>query len=233
MGEENEHEEELEDEEDLEDEEGDDNKKVKPVRMSQENFTEAMKRERSKGKRIARREVLRELGVRDMDELKSKMAAPGDRTDDDDLDKNKESEKARRDTEKAQRERDEARAEAAQVRLEANVERALLAADVPAKQVARVARMIVVDPGADDDEINDAIDELKEEMPHLFKSATDGDDDGEEDEEDSSNGNDRNRRSGPPRSDPGQPKRRRRPSGSTKDQAKSLLHERHPNLVKN
>lgn len=213
-------------EEDLDDEDLDDDDSSKDeeiVKMSQEAFTKVMERERTKGKRIARREVFRELGVNDLDGLKAKLGAGDTDSGTKDDSSNEESEKARRDAEKATRERDEARAETARLRLDAKKERALLAADVPAKQVARVARMLEVDPNADDDEIEDAVGDLQKEMPHLFAPV---DDDTSED--DKSNGS---RQDGPPNSDPGRPPRKKNQPSSSKDQAKSLLHERHPQLA--
>lgn len=203
-------------------------KKPEEVVMTQRRFTSVMSREKSEGKRAGRRALLQELDVEDVDELKALVEKGRGKDSSDEKDQRRNA----TETDKAKRERDEARAEAEKLRLDTKKERALLEADVPAKQVARVARMLDIEPDADDSEIEAAVEDLKEQFPHLFTAAT-VDDEDEEDDDDSSDGkNSRNRGSGPPRSDPGQPKRKRRPSGNTKDQAKSLLHERHPQLAK-
>lgn len=226
----------LDDEhEDENDDDGEEDEEDPPKRkksgeevvLTQRRLQSMMTREKDEGRRAGRRSLLKDVGVEDADELKEIVKAYKAHED-----KNSsEADKAKRDADKAKREADEAKAEAAKLRQGVKVERALMQANVPAKQVDKVARMLDIADEADDDEINDAVEDLKADFPHLFTVSTDDEDEGDE-EDDSPDGSSRRRSDGPPRSDPGQPKRKRRPSKSTRDQAKSLLHERHPNLVK-
>ena len=226
MGDENET---LDDDHDDEHEDDDDDvddpkgrKKPKEVVLSQRRLNNMMTREKDEGRRAGRRAVLQELEVEDFDELKEIVDAHRKREDA----SADAATKAQREADKAKRDADAAREEAKKERHDIKVERALLAADVPAKNAAKVARLVDVEVGAEEDEIADAVDDLKEQFPHLFAPADDTDD-GEDDE--SSNGS--QGRQGPPRSDPGKPPRKKTSPVNTRDQAKSLLKERHPQLA--
>jgi len=210
------------------DDEGEKTKKreSKEVVMSQRKYTSVMTREKDEGRRAGRRALLQELEVESTEDLKELVDAARQARDKDSSD----SDKAKREADRARREADEARSEAKQARFETKVERMLIAADVPVKKVGKVHRMLDVTVDANDDELADAIDDLKEEYPELFRAESAGDGEGDNDEE-SPNG-DKDRQTGLPRSDPGKQPRKKNPPANLQDQARSLLHERHPNLVR-
>jgi len=217
----------TENEETLEDEHEDDEgeeeapKSKKEVVMSQRRFSAVMTREKDEGRRAAKRDLLGELGVEDVDELKDIVKAAQDAADKDTND----TARLQREADQARRVAEAAKAEAKQARFEAKLDRRLMAADVPAKRVDKVRRLLDVEVGAEDDEVADAIEDLKEEFPDLFRVTAP---DTSEDEEES-NGS---QRSGPTHSDPGRSPRKKQSPASVQDQAKSLLHERHPNLAR-
>lgn len=185
-------------------------------------------REKREGKKAGRRELLEELGFESVDELRESIQKQkeGKAKDDDELSKErKKLEKEKSDAEKL-------RSEAAKDRHDARVERRLLSAGVPLKKLEKVARLVDVEIGVEADEIDDAIDSIKEDFPELFGSNSDSED---TDEDDST---DRGKRKGgtEPRkkvqdSNPG------RKAGGSKaksldDRVKDRLAARHPEFKK-
>lgn len=116
-----------------------------------------------------------------------------------------------------------AKAEAAS--LGTRVVTALMGEGLDFKKAQRAARMVGLDkPSASDDEIAEAIDDLKDDMPDLFKK---GDD---KSEDDSSEGQGQSREL--KKSNPGStPPSRKRPA-DPQATARARLASRHPNLNK-
>lgn len=146
-------------------------------------FTQAQlnaitKRETGKAGEAATRKLLETLGVGSVDDLKALMKAQQDAADKDKTD----TEKAREAAAKAQRDAEVAKTEAATERFRAQAERALLRAGliVPEgetekaeKALNRAIGLLIVEPGADPDDIKADVKELIELYPALFRSEED------------------------------------------------------------
>lgn len=214
-------EEEEEEEEDEEDEDEDDDEEEEEERtFSQTEVNRIMSREKKSGRRSGQRKVLEELGVSSISEAKEKLAAT--KTGKKNKEEDEEDDSAsNEELLKAQRERDEAKREAEQTKLEAKVERKLLAADADPKRVEKALRLIDLSEIEDDDDIEDAIEDLRDELPEFFLE-----DDDDDDEEDGVKRSKSRRRKSPPPSNPGgAPRKKRQPTAS--DRAAQRLKERH------
>lgn len=175
-------------------------------------------REKDEGRRAGKRELLEELGLEDADTLKEMVAAHKTTQESQKSDL----QKAEQDRDKAKRDAEEAKAEAKQVRFDSKVKDMLLEAGIPAKSARRVAGMLNgLTAESDDDAITEEIEALQEDFPNLFGEQEEGGEDPQDDQG-----------GAPPRSDPGRMPKTPPKSGNAKERATSLLHERHPRLVK-
>lgn len=144
--------------------EGDD--KDKPSRtFSQDELDRIVSREKDQAKRSVAKQLQEQLGV-SIEEARTILDEARKRSDAEKTETQREREAAQREKEEAQRER----AEAARERHVTRVERGLLKAGVPDEALERVARMVDVEVGADNESLSDAISSLKEELPLLFES---------------------------------------------------------------
>lgn len=216
-----------EDDEDDEDDEEEDNK------LTQADVDRIVRRAKGKARRMARKEMLKTLGVENIEalqELVSKATKPPakkkDSEDEDDDEAAQKAEQARKTSERQVKE----------LELTRKIEGVLVDKfDLKFSQAKRIRKLIEVDSNADDDEIEDAIEELQDDMPSLFDQGDEEEDDDDEDEDRparmkrSGRTNNQNRRdSSPARS----PRRQRGKKVDPKTAARTLLHERHPKTKK-
>lgn len=141
-----------------------------PKTFTQAELDKLAGRRAAEAKKAAAKEIADQLGVT-VDQAK-KIIADAQAADDakkTDTDRALEAAKA------AQAEAEQARADAARERFAAKVERRLTAAGVPEAALARAARLITVDPDADDDALAADIDALKADLPALFQPAANDD----------------------------------------------------------
>lgn len=189
----------------------------KPKTFTQEDLNRVASREKKEGRAGAKREILEELGVDDLEAAKEAIAA-----------KTQREEEQRTETEKALAKAAEAEAKAAKKEAEleqrlhdSTVKDALLEAGVDRKNVSRIVSMVTVEVGADEEAITEAVEELREDLPNLFTEQESDDDDDDEDK-------------GPPKkkapvgSDVGNAPPKSKKSKSGKDKAMDKLRERHP-----
>lgn len=220
-------------EDDDDDEDGDDRT------FSQSDVTRISAREKREG----RRTVLKELGFKSIEEAKAalaKLGAEDDFDDDDDEDgdtsandKNREEdrrEKRRRDRD-SQKERERQRKleerERALERRELEVALKDSLREAGAKNPGRALKLLDVEPGADDEDIEDAIQDLREEMPELFS----GTDETDEDDDPQSGKKARSKiGTGGADSNPGSRPKKAKPADPT-ERALARLHRNHPELA--
>lgn len=185
------------------------------AKFTQADLNRLLAREKSDGKRVAQAELLTTLGVNNMDEAKAVLEAAREA----EAKNLSEAEKAKKDAETAKAASDTEKAEATKVRMAAMVERALLRAGIGIddkdgdEQLELVARMIVVEPEATQDQVNEAVADLKKKMPQLFETT------GKPDPK-------------IPGSDPGRQPRGAGNQPKPADQARAALMARHPGKVK-
>lgn len=176
----------AEEEDDDEDEESDEDPKAKtPPKKPEKTFTQRqlnrlLKREKEAGRRAAVAELAKEAGI-SVDEVKKRLtkSEPPKDSDQGDEDKNRSSS---RDSEDAKREREAAQRERHMARLERIVARKHRSLTDDEVEVLAIKVDREVDVGADEEEIQEVLDELKERMPRLF-STSKSDEEGEEDDD--------------------------------------------------
>lgn len=237
----------LDDEDEDEDDDDDDRrsrgKKGKPNKgaiFTQRQMNAIATREKRDGRKAGRNEVLQELGFSSLEEAKAalagKKASSGNNKEDDTDDADS---KAAQEALKAKREAEEAKAEAARIKFESKLERKLLAAGAKPGKVERMVALLGLEVDASDDEIEEAIDDLADELPALFDSSDYSDDD--EDDEDQGQPRGRRQRGTdtPPRkrklpdSTTGGERRRKGKQAPAKERARARLAQRHPRFVQN
>lgn len=135
-----------------------------PAAVTQEQIDKLMGRARNEGKSTATREMLDELGVEDIESVKAALQAHQERLEADKT----EVDRARDEAVQAKREAEQARAEAAQAQLSVRIDRALVEAKVETNALSYIAELVKVEPSATDDEIREAIDSLKGDIPQMF-----------------------------------------------------------------
>lgn len=187
-------------------------------RFTQDDLNRVGSREKKEGREAALKEFAAKLGIESLDEAAKIIKEHKDRQDQE----KSEAQLAREAADKEKAEALKEKADANRERHEARVERHLLRAGVPEGEgdtagvaLARVARMLDVEVGADAEAITEAVEELKKDFPALFTPSE------KKEEEGSKNQN----------SDPGN-KPKKPPSSTSKDNAMSRLAARHPGVVK-
>lgn len=136
--------------------------------FSQDELDRIVSREKDQAKRSVAKQLQEELGA-PIDEVKTLLDEARKRSDAEKTEAQREREAAA----KAKADAEAERAEAARDRHALRLERNLLKAGVPDSALSRVARMVDVEVGADDDSLSDAITSLKEELPSLFETKAD------------------------------------------------------------
>lgn len=180
--------------------------------FTQEDITRIATREKQEGRTAATAELLKQLGVDNLEDAKAALKRHRDAEDATKTEAQRLADKAAKDSSEAAI----ARAEAAQERMAAKIERALVRSGVADATLDDVAKLVSVPTDADDATIKAAVDALKERMPMLFTPG----------EQEPGNGK-------PPRSDPGRGPGSK-PPGDAQGQAKSILEQRHgPALARN
>jgi hypothetical protein len=171
--------------------------------LTNEEIGRVMAKEKRDGRESGRRALLKELGVENPEELKSIIAAH-QKAEDALL---SEAERDKRDAAQAKLEAEQERDLLANERFATRLERLVLAAGAPEKQAAKVAALIGVNRKDEpsDEDIADAIGELKKELPALF-----------------------NRKPGNSNSDPGSGPAGGGGKPTTEQAAAALLAQRHP-----
>lgn len=185
-------------------------------KFTQADLNRLLAREKSDGKRVAQAEFLQALGVNSLDDAKNVLEAAREA----EAKNLSEAEKAKKDAETARAKADQDAREATTVKMAAMVERALLRAGLGIdekdgdEQLELVARMVVVEPEATQDQVNEAVADLKKKMPQLFETTGKVPD------------------PKVPGSDPGRQPRGAGGKATPADQARSVLAARHPGKVK-
>lgn len=190
----------------------DDKDKPKPPRtFTQDEVTTIASKEKKDGKRAAVTELLADLGVSSVEDLKA-LATAAQEAESASL---SEAEKARNKAVADAAEAEVAKKEAAQDRRLARVERRLTNAGVPDEKIARALKNLDIDASdeIDDEEVTSAIEDLKKELPSLFEEVEDTGDTG-----------------GKPPAVPA-PKGKQ-VKGSSADKARAVLERMHPDLAK-
>ena len=185
----------------------------------QKQVDKIMQRTRRNASATAQREFLKSIGIDDPAALKAIVDRDQKRRTDEMSDLEKAQQAERRATERAAA----AEAETAKLRLEGKVDRALIGAGVDPKKVVRVRGMLDdFEADADEETIEDAVEDLKQDFPDLFSEEELSDDERRERDER------QRRQEGPPRSDPGRQPRSRTQPKDKREQARSKFQERHP-----
>lgn len=203
---------------DDEDDEGE-GEKAKSKTYTQEDFDRAANKMIGRGRRAATQELLKELGLESVEDLKAAIAKASGNDEESQSELAAEKEKVRKDQERAARDK----AEAAQDRFDAKVERRLVKAQADPDRVEKIARLldISIEDDPDVEDIDAAIADLKADYPELF-SPKDSDDDGDDDRT----------RSKVPGSDVGRQPKGTKPKGSADERARARFEANHPDLVK-
>jgi hypothetical protein len=134
--------------------------------FSQDDVSRIAAKEKGEGRNAGRKEILDELGVTDLEDIKAIIKAKEEA----EQAAMSEAQKAQAAAEKARGEAEAQKAEATKIRFEAKVERELIREGVDAGKVDRVTKMLTIDVNADDDLIKSSIEELKKDFPNLFES---------------------------------------------------------------
>lgn len=172
--------------------------------FTQKELSDIAAREKREGKRAAQRELAEVLGVADVDEAAAILKQHRERQDAE----KSEAEKARAEAERYKREAETERQAARVARTNALTDRLLLKAGAPSDKLDRVSRMLTLVDEPTEQDISDAIADLKQDFESLF---TTSEPDGSPDSDPGSSGR---RSSGKP------------PAVSYRDR----LEKRHPNL---
>lgn len=197
-------------------------------KLTQAEVNRIATREKQEGSKAGRAALLKELGIEDPKEA-TRLIEAAKKAETDSL---SETERLKREAAEAKAKVDSDAAALARDRLNVKVERTLLASglqldkkddDRAEKQLARAVRLLDLDLDADQDAIKASVKELKAEMPNLFGET---DDEEEDDGEQQGRTGDRIRKQ-----DPGRPPRKGGPKGTSKERARAILLERHPDLA--
>lgn len=176
--------------------------------LTQDDITRITTREKNEGRSSATKELLKSLGVDNLEDAKA-IIDRAKKVEEENLSETEKAKKdAQADREKAAKEISDAKRE----RLAAKVDRKLAKAEVPEDQIEDVAQLLKLEDDPSDDDIDAAIDALKERLPQLFSPAKPDP-------------------KKPPKHDPGKPPK----GGESKDSkadARSILERRHPKTVK-
>lgn len=194
------------------------------VTLSQDRMTRIMKRERTKGKRSAAKELVKELGFKNVDELKAHIGK-SKKADDD---AKSEAQKAKEDADRLKQEAEDERKAVKKERFETRLERRLNKAKVKDDRLEKALKLLDLDEDNwddEDDDLDEAISEFKEEYPEFF-----ADEEGDGDE----NGDGKRLKKAKPRASgtkpPGQP--RKKANDDPSSAAKARLAKRHPQTAK-
>lgn len=181
----------------------------KTVTFTEAELAAKLRDERRKAKGSVDREIKSALGVDDLDEVKQILSEYRNSKDKE----KSEIQKAQEEHQKAAAKAQQAEATAAALLLTTSIEKELIRNGVSVDAAERLRRLIDLDAGADADAVKAEVAALKADMPHLFNTP-----EGEG--------------SGPKHSNPGFPPRQTNSAPTSRDKARNLLHERHPNLRK-
>lgn len=184
----------------------------KDNKLSQDEVNKLVGKARDDGRKTAVEGLLKELGLESTATLKEFIAKAKEREDKD----LSETERLRKENETLKNENSSLKStgtsEIEGLKLTVAIEKALMAEGMSMTQAEKARRMIQVEKN-DPDEIKAEIEALKKEMPAMFQPP-EGD-----------------KKTPPP--PPGTQPRKQNTSGTPRDKARSLLHERHPGLSKN
>lgn len=194
--------------------------------FTQDELNRALARTKRKAKVGARNEILEELGVDSLDDLKAVITAAKDANEQESSDleaankKIADLERKNQELEGTLKERD----------FTAKAQSALEDAGMDPKRARRSVRLLDLDEGASDEDIADAVEELKEDdsFSELFGSGEKNEEE-EDEEEGSEKPKGKETNTGRP-----QPKRppRKKGAASPQDAARERLLARHPHLAK-
>lgn len=209
------------DDEDEDDEDDDDDPK-KGQKFTQEQVNKFLAKEKKTWKKSVQAELLKELGVDNLDQVKAMVKKFNDEES-----KNKtEAERAADEAKKNSAASDAAKAEAAEDRLMAKIERQLAKAGVEDEDLEDIALLVRrrVEDDADADAVKDAVEAQKTKTPKLFTSTS------EDGEQDPPKGGERPKPKGVGDS---KPPKKGTPPADARGQARSMLESRHPKLAAN
>lgn len=140
--------------------------------FTQEEMNRIASKEKKDGRKTGRSEFLEELGFKEgqEDALKELIKAVNDKREQE----TSELDKAKKTAAEEAAKRQELEAELQRERLNRKIDLALLKHGVSPSSAEKVRRIVEVDPGAEDADIEEAILKLKEDVPALFVVSQDG-----------------------------------------------------------
>lgn len=193
--------------------------------FTQEDVDKIAQKNRARAKRSAEREILEKFGVETVEALEEKLSKQTA-----DKSKAKSTDETTSMLEELKGEmskfKTDMSSQISELRVTNQVEKALIKAGLSVSEAERVRRLVEVPSNASIEEIEEEIETLQGEMPHLFnKQAVEESDTATESRETGTNRK-------MPQSDPGSSPRRRRGMDPA-TQARTLLHERYPQLKNN
>lgn len=144
--------------------ESDDGGDTNTKTYTQDEMNRIAAKEKKEGRKAAEKSLLESLGVQDADEAKAVLEQFRTQQEEAKSEIQREKEAAQRATQLAET----TTREAAHERHTNRVERFLIRANVPVERVDRVARLVDVEVGADDDAIDAAIESVQKDFPELF-----------------------------------------------------------------
>lgn len=240
---------ETDDEEDDDDESESSTKKKQPKPISQRQMKAIAAREKRAGRKAGQASLAKELGYDSVEDMKEALARSEDDDEEDEepapTAKKKAAEPvkapARKAPNKDKERADRLQAELDQERFSNKVERLLLSEDALASKASKAVALLELELDADDDEILEAIDKLRDELPEIFHSdsSDDGDEEGDEPGHVTRKRTNARRRTAtgasgtrrPPDSNTGSRKKTRK-AAPPKERASTRLAERHPEFAK-
>ncbi len=201
---------------DGDDDENDEDKDGEPIKMSRKELNEMIAERIRKAQGSAKKDLLKQLGIEDVDAAKTALDDYRKIQDQSKTDLDRVTTEAT--TEKQKREA--AEATVAEVKLTTRIEKALIKAGQTVTAAERCRKLIDLTSDASEDDIKAEIEALKKDTPALF-SAPEGEGEGKPPA---------GKPNVPP---PGRPPAQPAPKNSPQEAARNLLHQRHPKTKKN
>lgn len=198
------------------DDDDDEGANDEPVKLTNKQLNDMLAERVRKAKGSATKDLLKTLGVEDLDAVKSMLEAHRSSQEQGKTELDKATQRAS----KAEQEGTTLKTQLADTVLTTRIEKALISEGMSVKAAERARRMIDLEHGASEEDIAAEVEALKKETPALFPTSQEGQ--GSE--------GDGSRRTPPP--PPGRPPAQPKSQPSSQEKALSLLHERHPQTRK-
>lgn len=198
------------------DDDDDEDKEGEPVKLTNKQLNDMLAERVRKAKGSAQKELLKSLGVEDLEAVKTILQEH--RTTQDQA--KTELEKATSKATKAEQENTTLKGQLAETVLNHRIEKELIRAGMTIGAAERCRKMVDLPTDASDDDIKAEIEALKKDTPALFSTSQEG------------QGSDQGGQRPVPPPPPGRPPAQPKPQPDAVTKATQLLHERHPHLKK-